>query len=261
MAVVNEGNRFQQYSDFIGYCMLVFGAFGIIGNSLSIIVLIKKEKICFNYLLVALNCFDTFHIVFAILDVIRNNHEEAYPDTLLSIFPYFHYPLYRWVHLMNGYPMLPFFRLSLCVSIYLIVAITCERYVAVTKPRTRLTSSQMTRAMMYVLPCVLIATLLNIGKFFEAETVSYCVDFTSCGCGYHEITYVRPTQLRLSRNYIIFYSTWTWVTMTSLGPFFILSVLNFIIWRKLGQAKKTMAEMNPNVHHPKVSMTLLLLFY
>ena len=98
MAVVNEGNRFQHYSDFIGYCMLIFGAFGIIGNSLSIIVLIKKEKICFNYLLVALNCFDTFHIVFAILDVIRNNHEEAYPDTLLSIFPYFHYPLYRWVN-------------------------------------------------------------------------------------------------------------------------------------------------------------------
>ena len=94
MAVVNSGNKFQDYSDFIGYFMLLFGAFWIIGNSLSIIVLIKKEKICFNYLLVAHNCFDTFHIVFAILDVVRNNHEEAYPDSLLTIFPYFHYPLY-----------------------------------------------------------------------------------------------------------------------------------------------------------------------
>ena len=117
----------------------------------------------------------------------------------------------------------------------------------------RLTSSQMTRAVMYILPCVLIATFLNIGKFFEAETVSYCMDFTSCGCGYHEVTYVRPTQLRLSRNYIIFYSTWTWVTMTSLGPFFILTLLNVIIWRKLKQAKKTMAKLNKTIHHPKVS--------
>ena len=54
-----------------------------------------QDKICFNFLLVALNVFDTFHIVFAILDVIRNNHEEFYPDALLSIFPFFHYPLYR----------------------------------------------------------------------------------------------------------------------------------------------------------------------
>ena len=152
-------------------------------------------------------------------------------------------------------------RLSLCCSIYLIVAVTCERYMAVTKPRTRLTSSQKTRATMYILPCVLIATLLNIGKFFEAETVSYCMDFTSCGCGYHEVTYVRPTNLRLSRNYIIFYTTWTWVTMTSLGPFFILSLLNFIIWRKLKAATKTMAELNKTIHHPQVSLTIYHIIY
>jgi len=236
LAVMNTGNRFQDYSDFIGYFMLLFGAFGIIGNSLSIIVLINKEKICFNYLLVGLNCCDTIHIVFAILDVVRNNHGDFYPDSLLSIFPYFHYP---------------FYRLSLCVSIYLIVAITCERYMAVTRPQTRLNSSQMTRAVMYILPCILVAMFLNIGKFFEAETVSYCMDFTSCGCGYHEVTYVRPTQLRLSRNYIIFYSTWTWVTMTSIGPFTILSLLNFIIWRKLKLAKKTMVELSKSIHHPK----------
>ena len=97
MAAVNSGDVFQDYSFFIGntlqplygagLLMLVFGILGICGNSLSIFVLLKKEKICFNYLLVcpgrigqslkvqpppqvALNCFDTFHIVFAILDVV-----------------------------------------------------------------------------------------------------------------------------------------------------------------------------------------------
>ena len=95
MAAVNQGNTFQSYSDFIGYVMLTMGALGIIGNFLSIVVLINKERICFNYLLMALNCFDTLHIIFAILDVVRNNHEESYPVFFLLIFPYFHYPLYR----------------------------------------------------------------------------------------------------------------------------------------------------------------------
>ena len=56
IAVVNIGNKFQEYSNIIGYFMMMVGAFGIIGNSLSIIVLIRKKKMCFNYLLVALNC-------------------------------------------------------------------------------------------------------------------------------------------------------------------------------------------------------------
>ena len=95
MAVVNKGERFQSFSDLLGAFMFFVGGLGLIGNSLSIFVLLKKEKICFNYLLVALNVFDSFHIVFAMLDVVRNNHEEYYPDWLLTIFPYFHYPLYR----------------------------------------------------------------------------------------------------------------------------------------------------------------------
>ena len=119
--------------------MLMFGTFGIIGNSLSIFVLLKKEKICFNYLLAALNFFDTFHLVFAILDVIRNNHAEAYPESLLAVFPYFHYPLYRLctkayiVEYFNCF----FIRLSLCCSIFIIVSVTVERFLAVTRPHHR----------------------------------------------------------------------------------------------------------------------------
>ena len=120
----------------------------------------------------------------------------------------------------------------------------------------RLPSSQKTRAMMFIIPCVLIATFLNIGKFFEIETVSYCTDFTSCGCGYHEVTFVQPTELRLSKTYTILYSTWAWVTMTSFGPFLILSFLNFIIWRKLKQTKKIMEELNKAICHPKVILML-----
>ena len=169
----------------------------------------------------ALNVFDTFHIVFALLDVVRNNHQEFYPEALLLIFPYFHYPLYR---------------LSLCCSIFIVVSITVERFLAITRPHYRLLSN-LRRALGYIVPCALLALLLNFSKFFETETASLCLDFRGCGCGYHRSTYVRPTQLRLSQSYILWYTTWTWVSLTSLLPFLTLLTLNFTIWRRLGQAQ------------------------
>ena len=53
-------------------------------------------KNCFNQILIGLNITDSLHIVFAILDGIRNNFEDSYPTFLMRIFPYFHYPFYRY---------------------------------------------------------------------------------------------------------------------------------------------------------------------
>jgi len=226
MAAVNSGDLFQKFSYYLGLVMLLFGVLGILGNSLSIFVLLKKEKICFNYLLVALNCCDTFHIVFAILDVMRNNHQEIYPDSLLAIFPFFHYPLYRF---------------SLCCSIFIVVSVSVERFLAVTKPHHRF-ASQQDRALLYILPCLLAAVIVNVPKFFETETVELCINLTHCGCGMTAEKIVRPTQLRLSRDYILYYTTWTWVTMTSLLPFIVLTFLNFAIWRRLNMVKEVTAQ-------------------
>ena len=51
---------------------------------------------CFNQILICLNLSDSLHIIFAILDGVRNNFESSYPTVLMKIFPYFHYPFYRW---------------------------------------------------------------------------------------------------------------------------------------------------------------------
>ena len=37
----------------------------------------------------------SIHLVFALLDGVRNNFESFYPQWLLLLFPYLHYPLYR----------------------------------------------------------------------------------------------------------------------------------------------------------------------
>ena len=37
----------------------------------------------------------SIHLVFALLDGVRNNFESLYPQWLLLLFPFLHYPLYR----------------------------------------------------------------------------------------------------------------------------------------------------------------------
>lgn len=39
--------------------------------------------------------FHSLHIMFAILENVRTNFPEFYPDLLAEIFPLFHYPFYR----------------------------------------------------------------------------------------------------------------------------------------------------------------------
>ena len=94
----------------------------------------------------------------------------------------------------------------------------------------------------YIIPAVTLATLVNLGKFFETETVTYCMDFTSCGCGFHQILYAKPTELRLSKGYTVWYSTWTWIIMTCVAPFFILTTFNLVIWRKLKEGRSRLRE-------------------
>ena len=62
----------------------------------------------------------------------------------------------------------------------------------------------------------------------------------------HQVLHARPTELRLSKDYILWYSTWTWVLLTSVGPFIILTYLNLVIWRKLKEGRKRLMECSYN---------------
>ena len=68
------------------------------------------------------------------------------------------------------------------------------------------------------------------------------MDFTSCGCGFHQILYAKPTELRLSKDYTVWYSTWTWILMTSVAPFIILTTFNVVIWRRLKEGRMRLRE-------------------
>ena len=79
-------------------------------------------------------------------------------------------------------------RIVLCLSIFLILAVSVERYLAVVRPhhyREGQTSSS--RLLCYLLPALLAALLVNLTKFFEVRLSQICVDYTHCGCGRYDL--------------------------------------------------------------------------
>ena len=72
----------------------------------------------------------------------------------------------------------------MCASIYLIIAVGVERFLAVCRPHHyREVQGRSKRVVMYILPALLAAVAVNVTKFFEVKTVEFCFDFTHCGCG------------------------------------------------------------------------------
>ena len=72
----------------------------------------------------------------------------------------------------------------MCASIFLMIGVSVERYLAVCRPHHyREVQGRSNRVIMYILPALLAAVIINITKFLEVETVEYCEDFTHCDCG------------------------------------------------------------------------------
>ena len=75
-------------------------------------------------------------------------------------------------------------RISVCASIYLIISVGIERYLAVCRPHHyRQVQTQNYRALAYIIPALLVAIIINITKFMEVEPAEMCIDFSECNCG------------------------------------------------------------------------------
>ncbi|XP_023326789.1 G-protein coupled receptor daf-37 [Eurytemora carolleeae] len=191
----------KQVSKILSVIMMAAGSIGFMGNILAIFLLSRTEMWnCFSQILISMICFDSLHIIFSILETIRNNFEASYPELLLQVFPYFHYPL---------------LRVTLCASIFLLIGTGIERYLAVCRPHHyHSVQDQSLRSLNYILPSILAAIVINIPRLFDIEVVTNCVDHTSCGCDRSEWISVRPTKLRKSWNYTVYFHTWTWNLVT-----------------------------------------------
>merc|ERR1712154_154564 len=136
------------------------------------------------------------------------------------------------------YLLYPMSAVSFCASIYMTLAVTVERYIAVCRPhqfRTiSQTMSQTRRILVYIIPVTAISFALNIPKFMEVkvsqgENGTYDVD---------------PTETRVNPTFVFWYTVsliWHPTMTTGILPFIALSYMNLHIFLKIRQSRQILS--------------------
>lgn len=185
-----------------GVTMTVIGVFGLIGNITTLYVLPQiKSNRSFHKMLFCLIIIDSTVIVFFVGDV-------SIIGQFLSPEPY----IYR-----VAYPYLihPFRNMALTASIFMVVAISAERYRAICYPlKYRPAYSK------YICFVMVTTVCLEIPRFFEFKLISL-PDST--------ITYW-TTSLMANETYIQFTSYWDDIITTGILPFSGLVFFNSCIY-------------------------------
>lgn len=205
---------------------------GLVGNCTTIPILLSaKMSSIFNRLLVFLTIFDNVFILCCILEAFR---KYIYPTEVHQIiFIYFLFQVQN---------------IALTCSIYATVVLATERFMAVSKPVeyhimvNASGANPWKRVLAYMLPTIAFGILLNFPKFFELFAARVIVGTEKIwkadvdGIETYEIINktrleIRPTELRLNDDYVLYYVNWTMFFVTGIFPFLSLVFLNSRIYR------------------------------
>ena len=146
---------------FEGIIATMIGFLGILMNTIFCYVLSRKEiRNVFNFLLIALAIFDNTYLICQSLEAFRL-HFSMTSQIYILLVPKIFYPLRR---------------ISFCSSMFMIIAISTERYFAVNRPisihlNTRYDrKQQMKRVLKYVLPVFISSVIICLPSFFSTTT-------------------------------------------------------------------------------------------
>ena len=204
---------------------------GMLMNIAFCYVLSRKDmRNVFNSLLIALAVFDNTFLLSIILESFRTSFEMA-TYIQIFLFPKFLYPISN---------------IAFCSSIFMIIAISMERYIAVRRPiRVHLETrndkkAQVRRIAKYVISVCVFCTIVNLPKFFEATT--YYNDQT-------EELQLDYNKLRINPNYIYYYIVMFMMIITVIVPFSTILCLNaatYSIIRKRQRIPSSANQQNEN---------------
>ncbi|XP_031636401.1 FMRFamide receptor [Contarinia nasturtii] len=215
-----------------GILINLVGMVGILGNSLSLIILSRPQmRSSINYLLIALARCD---IILIITSMFLFGFHSIYPysfydDTGGSMF------WFRYTY--NVYPRIIKYLFTLAViaqtaNCYLTLLVSLERFVAVCHPLRARALCTYGRSKFYVIFCTVVAVLYNLIRFEEIE---------SCGDqhpDYGQIYCTRMTPLRTSTAYIKYYIHWSALVVNHIIPFSGLLIFNTMIYAQVRKANR-----------------------
>ena len=215
-----------------GVIKVTIASTGVIMNLFFSYILTHKElRNGFNCLLIALATIDNIFLVGHVIQSCR-----------------VHFKLPKRLHAgLSPHIVIPFRTIMLNSSIFMIIAISMERYFAVSKPiRLHLKMKYKKRAnlkivMKYVVPVIALSLIFTIPKFFEAKEA------------YDEVTggqLITATKLRTDENYIFYYIGLAQLIVTGVLPFWMILFFNIRTYttirsRRNGQFIKNDEELHP----------------
>ena len=224
-----DGGYFQLTSWWIESCTQdVVIVIGIIGNILICVVLLQKHlwRNTFNQLRVALAFFDIILLITTFLTYVLFRSAE---DILQIV-----YPIVLW----------PSKSFSKTICVFMTVTMAWERYGAINNPYTY-KSYEKYRAMKYVSSLIVVAMVLNIGKFLELQPTQ-CVR-TPGFTGLFKLGKIFKNNI-IENNIIAIYNTVIFkILIGGVLPVTMLTYLYGKIFLKMQQHKQTMASQNATV--------------
>ncbi|XP_011159970.1 FMRFamide receptor isoform X2 [Solenopsis invicta] len=220
-------------ADFIIYGIFVnlIGLFGILGNTISMIILSRPQmKSSINYLLIGLARCDTVLIIIAVL-IYGLPAIYTYTGALFD-YKFIIYPkTIRYLY--------PLACIAQFVTVYLTLTVTLERYIAVCHPLKARSFCTYGRAQVAVLVIVIVAFIYNLPKFWEIEV------YNERHWKYNITAYcVKPTELRNNEYYITLYVHWMYFFVYYMFPFIALVIFNTAIYLRVRKANRDLQQLS-----------------
>ena len=213
---------------------LCIGIIGVILNLITIIVYSTPtmKNNFFNRLLICLAIFDTLYLVCEISEAFRMWYDTFLQQILFVRFVY------------------PIRNVLMCSSIYMNIAITFERYQAITSPakhRAKATLNVTKRILTCTIPILIICTLYYSPKFFDLELSEKLeCNFDNLSMNSLEMKsknrntsncitkyYLSTTKLRQNHYYLLWYLNISNLIVTAFVPIGIVIYLNMKIYLSL----------------------------
>ncbi|XP_059079468.1 G-protein coupled receptor daf-37-like [Tigriopus californicus] len=209
-----------------GVILTIVSTFGLIGNILSIFVLIRVRHIqrSFSNLLLGLACFDALFLLTAILSFGLPNLSEWYNDRVFL-------PI-----MALTFGLLHTFRVG---SVYVTLSVNFERFHAIVFPFKHFTWKK------YLLPAsVLFTVAYNLPKYFEMK-IQYNAEAREAE--------IITTAMRRHPLYMSMYVFWSKFILVELIPYFTILICNVFIICKITKSAKFRKKFHIN-DEPSVTL-------
>lgn len=227
------------------------GLFGLVSNLITIITITTSnmKKHTFNQLLVALSVFDVLYIIFNV-----PVHANATLESVMFFFMKSSFFCKLYVYMLY-----PLSAVSFCASIYMTLAVTVERYIAVCKPHQyrviTQTMSNSKRLLVYVVPVTVLSFSLNIPKFME-------ITITESNGTWIMV----PSATRKDPEYIFWYTLsliWHPTLTTGVMPFLALSYMNLRIFMGIRKTRKILSgqQSHTRTRESNLAVTLVSIVF